>query len=258
MGTGTLIAIGGGTLSAALSTAALSGSLAGAALAYFTPLPLLMTGLALGMTSALVAGVAGVLIVGIFGGAVAAVFYAGIHAVPSWLVVRHTLAPDPSAAAGPVDGRRLGSILGLLAALAGAAVAATLLFGGGSDGAEASVRQFLDATLTIAMPQLGDEDRATLVATVASFFVGGCGATWQIMIVVNAVLSQSLLSSRGRNLRPSPRWRIFNFRIGWHGRWSQRRPSLSSPPATCSSWRETLCWCSRCRTSSSAWRSSTA
>lgn len=206
MGTGTLIAIGGGTLSAAMSTAALSGSLAGAALAYFTPLPLLMAGLALGLTSAMVAGVAGVIIVGIFGGALAAVLYGGIHVVPSWLVVRHALLQGPAASAGQGDGQRLGSILGRLAALSGAAVAVTLLFAGAGEGAEESVRGFLDTTLTVAMPHLGEDDRNTLVATIAPFFVGGCGATWQIMIVVNAVLAQSLLSSRGRNLRPSPRW----------------------------------------------------
>lgn len=204
MGTGTLIALGGGTLSAAMSTAALSGSLAGAALAYFTPLPLLMTGLGLGLASVVMAGVAGVIIVGVFGGAVAALLYGGMHAVPAWLVVRHVLLQQPAAVQGA--GERLGAILGLLAALAGAAVALTLLFGAGSDGAEATVLGFLNETLTVAMPHLGEDDRTTLVATIVPFFVGGCGATWEIMIVVNAALAQSLLSSRGRNLRPSPRW----------------------------------------------------
>lgn len=203
------MAIGGGGLSAATSIAALSGSLAGAMFAYFTPLPLLAVGLGLGVSMVALAGVAGVALVGIFGGTAAAALYGGIHAFPSWLVVWQALLRRPNAASGQPGWQPIGSVLCLLAMLAGATITLSLFAASGETGVEAAVHTFLDTALSMALPDLADSDRITLVGTINPFFAGGCGATWLIMIIVNTVLAQTILASRGHNLRPSPRWSAF-------------------------------------------------
>lgn len=142
---GKMMAIGGGGLSAATSIAALSGSLAGAMFAYFTPLPLLAVGLGLGVSMVALAGVAGVALVGIFGGTAAAALYGGIHAFPSWLVVWQALLRRPNAASGQPGWQPIGSVLCLLAMLAGATIDPTETDAAPTEKSEVTVSQ-LQAT----------------------------------------------------------------------------------------------------------------
>ncbi len=203
----TVIAIGGGSLSAAASLAALTGSPLGTVLAYFAPLPLLMVGLGLGVTAGLIACATGLVAAAGLGGVPAAGIYGGIHAVPSWIVVRQAIGPrtasgQPAAVTPPA----VGAILCSLALMAALLAVAAVMLSGGATGIEASVRALIDAALTATMPQLDADNRSALVEHLSPLFAGGFGATWMLMLIVNATIAQAMLSSRGWNIQPTPRW----------------------------------------------------
>jgi hypothetical protein len=202
----TLIAIGGGGLSALTSLLALAGTPAGAFAAYFAPLPLLLVGLGLGAGMVPLAGLVGVATIGTFGGLTAAALYGGIHALPSWLVVRQAL--DGASAAAPASGpfRPIGGIVCSLAVFAAALSVVAIFAATGAEGIEVSLGEFLEATLALALPTVAEADRSKLIEGILPMFVGAAAATWVLMMVVNSVFAQSLLTKRGWNLRPNPRW----------------------------------------------------
>jgi hypothetical protein len=206
MGKSALIAIGGGGLSALTSLLALSGTPAGAFAAYFAPLPLLLVGLGVGAGMTPLAGLVGIATIGAFGGLAAAALYGGLHALPSWLVVHQALAG--TAAAAPAAGRwpPVGGIVCLLAALAAALSVLAVVVATGAEGVEASLRDFLQAALALALPAVAEADRTGLAESILPLFLGGAAGTWVAMMVVNSVLAQTLLAKRGWNLRPTPRW----------------------------------------------------
>lgn len=201
-----MIAAGSGGISALLSLGALAGSAGGAIVAYFTPLPLLLVGLGHGIIAASIAALSGVAMVALFGSVAAAGIYGGVHAFPSWLVVRQALArrQGPGEAAG--EWQEIGSLLCLLAVLAAVAALAVALAGGGGAGVEQSVRKLLATVLGSSGAMLAEAQRAEIVERIVPLFIGASGATWVVMMVVNAVTAQAFLSRQGWNLRPSPKW----------------------------------------------------
>lgn len=201
-----LIAIGGGGLSAAASMAGLFGSPGGFVLAYLAPLPLLMVGLGLGPAAALVAALTGVVGVGLVGGITSAGVYGGMHAFPSWLLVRQALTrpsgqDEPGAGWYPV-----GSVLCWLAVVGATIAVATVWAGRGEAGIEEAVKTVLETALSIAAPTLGEADRQTFASYLAPTFIGMTAVTWLLMMTINSVLGQALLTQRGWALRPTPRW----------------------------------------------------
>lgn len=208
MGKHALLAVGGGGLSALASLAAVYGASGGLMLAYFAPLPLLLVGLGLGTNAAAIAASAGLILVALTSGAVGAGVYGGLHALPSWLVVYQALRrrAGPGAGGGDGDWYPIGAIAATLAAITGFAVACTAVVGGGGEGIEPAVRSLLDRAMTNAVPGLDAARRGALVEALAPLFVGLTGASWQLMIALNAVIAATMLASRGRALRPKPRW----------------------------------------------------
>jgi hypothetical protein len=151
-----------------------------------------------------VAAAAGIGLVAAFAGIAAAGVYGGLHAFPSWLVVRLALARR--SAGGDVGGQwsSAGAVLCWLAGLA----AIMVLIGaiGAWGNVEGSVREVLASALAVAASALDASDRDRMVTQIAPFFLGGMGVMWVTMIAVNSVMAQSLLVRGGRNMRPSPRW----------------------------------------------------
>lgn len=201
-----LIAIGGGGLSAAASMAGLFGSPGGFVLAYLAPLPLLMVGLGLGSAAALVAAMTGVVGVALLGGVTSAAVYGGMHAFPSWLLVRQALIRPPGPNEQASDWFPVGTVLCCLAVLAAAIAVATVVAGRGEAGIEESVKTLLETAVSMAAPTLAEADRQTLAAFLAPMFIGMTAVTWLLMMTINSVLAQGLLSRRGWALRPTPRW----------------------------------------------------
>lgn len=211
-----LIALGGGGLSAVASLAAQLGLPGAFLLACLAPLPLLAVGLALGPKAAAIAAAAGVLAAMAMAGAAAGGVFAGLHAVPSWLVVRQALTARGvagGAAAGgqgggddAADGRLIGVILASLAVVAAVLGCAVAMTASGDGGIEASIRDVLGAAVTATMTSLPAETRDGFVQSAAPYFVGLFGITWQLLIAGNGVLAQKIVSGRGWNARPTPKY----------------------------------------------------
>lgn len=211
-----LIALGGGGLSAVASLAAQLGLPGAFLLACLAPLPLLAVGLALGPKAAAIAAAAGVLAAMAMAGAAAGGVFAGLHAVPSWLVVRQALTARGvagGAAAGgqgggddAADGRLIGVILASLAVVAAVLGCAVAMTASGDGGIEASIRDVLGAAVTATMTSLPAETRDGFVQSAAPYFVGLFGITWQLLIAGNGVLAQKIVSGRGWNARSTPKY----------------------------------------------------
>ncbi|MFN3459936.1 MAG: DUF2232 domain-containing protein [Oceanibaculum sp.] len=201
-----------GLTSAALYLSVVLGSPGAFLLAYLAPLPLFLSGLALGLTALLAAGVAAFVIVALASGSLmAAGLYLGIEVLPVAVLVRQALLSRPVMAAdgtaGGVEWYPLGRLTGLLAAMAASVlVLIWLVFAGGDGGLEAAVRTFLNAGLQGVL-QAGGADAGEItpaIALMAALFPGIAAASWVVMIAVNGALAQGLASRFGRNLRPSP------------------------------------------------------
>lgn len=200
-----LIALGLGGLSAVVSMAFLAGWPGGLLVVYLAPLPLFLAGLGGGASAATVAGATGIMTAGLIGGAMAAGVFGLVHALPAWMVVRHSLL-QRSARDGTVTWFPAGHNLCWLAALGAALllVAAMASWGSGTTVSKI-ISTGLDRGVAGFMPDLSAAQRQEFVGFMTPFFAGGIGTSWMIMTVVNATIAQGILVSMNRNLRPSPR-----------------------------------------------------
>jgi len=205
-----LIAIGGGGLSAAASMAGLFGSPGGFVLAYLAPLPLLMVGLGLGPAAALVAALTGVAGVALLGGITSAGVYGGMHAFPSWLVVRQAMIQSPSQDGSSAEWYPVGSVLCWLAVLVAAAALLIVFSIVGGSSIESSISDFLRPyAATLAEVVAGSDAQRFQVMFLdylVPIIIGLWGVSWLILVTVNGVLGQWLLAQRGWAIRPTPRW----------------------------------------------------
>lgn len=222
MGKNTLLAVGGGGLSAAASLMALLGSPLGVVAAYIAPLPILLVGLALGSNAAGIAASAGLVVVAVVGGGVAAGVYSGMHALPSWLVVHQALLRRPVLPGGPGDGAGdgwypIGLLVAVMALLGAFVSSATALAGGDGDGIEAAITSTLEGVMEVAAPGFDATQRQMLVGSLAPVFVGFSALTWLAMILLNAVAAQGILARRGAAIRPTPKWSALSLPdwLGW-------------------------------------------
>ncbi len=204
MSKNTLIAMGGGGLSAIASMIAITGLPGALLFIYLAPLPLMLVGLGLGTTAATMAGLSGFVIVGLLGGIMAAALYLVAHAMPTWLVVRQSLLQIPGRD-GAVNWYPAGYILCWLASF-GAVVmlSAAVVTIGGSGGLETSVGEYLKYVFENMAPMMSASDRQSVALMMTPLFPGMAAISWLSMVVLNATLAQSILSRGKRNLRPSP------------------------------------------------------
>ena len=204
MGKSALLAVGGGGLSGVAVLAALAGSPLGVIAVYLAALPLLMAGLALGTSGFGLAAGTGLAVALIFGGFAAAGLYAGMHVIPSWLIVQQSMRTR----AGTVDGwRPIGDVLVVLTLLIAFVVATTSWAAGGPEGIEAEVRRVLTAA-TAMIAGIDEPTRDALVDQVAPLFPGFSAVFWLTTLIANAALAQGLLVARGWNRRPKPLWSL--------------------------------------------------
>lgn len=201
-----LMAVVGGGLGAMAWLSAAMGLPAGLFLAYFAPLPMLLVGLAAGSRAAAIAAVVGIAVSAAFGGLSAAEAFGGVHALPAWLVVHQALMRRRTVAGGTAgDWLPIGVTLASLAAIAAVGVFMAGALASGDDGIEASVRTLLSNFANVA-PELGSAPDMAIMLPLVPVFLGLMAMAWQVMIVINAVLAQSLIARRGWNQRPTPRW----------------------------------------------------
>lgn len=242
------LAIGAGITSGLLVIASLSGS--SIAVAYLTlvlPMPMLLSGLSLGVRAAFIAAISGTFVAATANPLSGALF-AVLFAAPVWLVVRLALTgpqgpvnktPErsglpqsgPAKPEGPdtestFQDRLLGRTdnwteeagaaprdLGwfpaghILAVVALIAGAQLLGSAVWSGGLESAVTSYLTTVADAIAAAQGQEVLREAIIRATPFFPGSLAAFWALALLGNAVLAQGLLAKGGRNLRPTPRLR---------------------------------------------------
>ncbi len=207
MGREYLVALGAGILSAMAFTPAAGGFVGAPLFAFFSAMPLMLTGLRRGSPHATMAVVAGfaasVVLSGLMGGG----FYGILIGLPVLLVARQSLssvrAPDGTVAWYPP-----GSVLCWLALFV-AALLFLLAAGLRSQGTdmETVVKDALDQVFEQLLANIPDADPAAQAERAAFLFPGVAGMLWVFMIAANAAAAQAILTRVGRAIRPMERIR---------------------------------------------------
>lgn len=199
------LAVLAGVASAALFLSLSFGLPGTVLLSYFVQLPLLLVGLTLGLTPALIATVSAGAICVLIAGGLAALTFAVVVALPVLVLVRQALLNRVGADGTTVEWYPPGPLLAQMTALAAAAlVIAFLMFAGEEGGLVGAVEGFLEEAL-VELGAAGPGAELTgAVRQSAALFPGIMAASWLLMVAVNAMLAQSLAVRLRRNIRPTP------------------------------------------------------
>jgi hypothetical protein len=197
------LAVLAGVVSSALFLCLLTGVPGMVLFAYFVQLPLMLAGLAMGLTASMIAVASALLINGVIAGAVATVIYGVIQAVPAVVVVRQALLARQQGQ--DVEWYPPGLLLAQLTCLAGLGIGLAFLLlldhPGGLQGA-------IEAFLASALVEMGAIEAEAVPSSELGpwmfLFPGLMATSWLVMVVVNAVLAQALAVRLGWNRRPSP------------------------------------------------------
>ena len=201
----TFFAVGAGVISALLYLSLLTGSTGALIFAYLSSLPLFAAGLGLGVAPLLIAAVTGTIVTGIGDEFLSAAMYGGLTAGPViWIVHLAMLSRS--------DGRTVewypaGRLIAWLSAIAcGYFLIAVGIFSALEGGIRGQVEQFLTTILEnlAGRPWIEMEGAHVLMEVYEPLFPAMVGISWIIMMSLNGILAQGLLSRFGRNLRPSP------------------------------------------------------
>jgi hypothetical protein len=197
------LAVLAGVVSAALFLCLLTGVPGMVLFAYFVQLPLMLAGLAMGLTASMVAVASALLINGVIAGAIAALIYGAIQAVPALIVVRQALLSRQQGQ--DVEWYPPGLLLAQLTCVAGLGIGlAFLLLLDHPAGLQGAIEAFLASAL-VEMGAIEAEAVPSAELGPWMFLFPGLMATsWLVMVVLNAVLAQALAVRFGWNRRPSP------------------------------------------------------
>lgn len=197
------LAVLAGVVSSTLFLCLLTGVPGMVLFAYFVQLPLMLAGLAMGLTASVVAVASALLINGVIAGAVAALIYGAIQAVPALIVVRQALLSRQQGQ--DIEWYPPGLLLAQLTCVAGLGIGLAFLMlldhPGGLQGA-------IEAFLASALVEMGAIEAEAVpsaeMGTWLFLFPGLMATSWLVMVVLNAVLAQALAVRLGWNRRPSP------------------------------------------------------
>jgi Predicted membrane protein (DUF2232) len=197
------LAVLAGIASSALFLCLLTGVPGMVLFAYFVQLPLMLAGLAMGLTASMVAVAGALLINGLVAGALAAMIYGVIQALPALVVVRQALLSRQ-------QGQNLewyppGLLLAQLTCLAGLGIGlAFFLLLDHPGGLQGAIEAFLASALVEMGAIEADAAPSAELSGWVFLFPGLMATSWLVMIVLNAVLAQALAVRLGWNRRPSP------------------------------------------------------
>ncbi|MCC7167634.1 MAG: DUF2232 domain-containing protein [Rhodospirillales bacterium] len=196
-----LLAAGGGVTSALLFLAVIKGQAGGVLLAYLAPLPLFLTGLALGAGAAAGAAAVATLLAAAMVNPKAGFVYGLVVAAPAVLVVAQALRWRPDDQGQPVW-YPAGRILAWIGAagVAGLALGMMLAADPVSE-LEAQVRRFVEMGVGLMAPDLPEPMRAELVAMQTPLFPAGAAVGAMLMLIANGLAAQGLLERTGRHRR---------------------------------------------------------
>ena len=217
-----LIAVAAGVLGALLLVAGWRGSFLGVALGMmFSPMPLAMTALGLGLRYLPLSILAGaVAVTAVTGSFALAALYVVVDAAPVAILTRIDLLAQKRAAMDPPQGLRgwdLGLVVALLAFAAVLVMAAGLAaFPSGPNGMEAALRERL-TELVAQVPMAGNDAQAkdALVQGLARVLPGAAAWNWAFRALISAVLAQMFLARDGFARWLTPAYRTFAV-PGWY------------------------------------------
>lgn len=199
-----LAAIGAGLASTVLLALPLTGP-GGLLFALLVPLPLFAAGLALGARGAAIAGVVVLAAVALARGPWPVFGVGAVLVAPVWVLVRQALLSRPVGNGGGVEWYPAGLLVTWLTGWGLVWLAlATLAFTAQGGGLEATVRDQVEHSLKALMPQAPAADLGRLAEAMAGYALGLSLASWMLLLAVNGVLAQGVLSRFGRNQRPAP------------------------------------------------------
>ena len=199
-----VLAVLAGLASAGLFLSLVSGVPGVLLFAYFVQLPIIFTGLTLGLTGSVVAALSAVLVNSLVAGLVATLMYAALQAGPALFLVRQALLSRLDEG-GQVQWFPPGLLLAQLTLMA--VLAVMLAYGfylGEPGGLQGAVERFL----AVALSEFGAIPSGTElppeVAGLAFLFPGVMATSWLVMVVLNGVLAQGLATRTGWQRRPAP------------------------------------------------------
>jgi len=202
----------GGLLLLAATKASLFGTLFGL---LFSPLPLLMTSLALGTSYLPLAIAGGTLTVAIMSGSIALGFvYLVVDAAPAAVITRLALANGDGS-------QKRGSWSGSGAIPAWLAIVAVILMGAGlatipaANGLENTIRARLEEILQGTGNLLDTPQRDQLMQSMAAMLPGAAVWNWSGRALISAVLAQWAVTRLDHNMRPAPSYRCMEL-PGWY------------------------------------------
>lgn len=197
------LACAAGATSGIVILSVISGGGIGMVLAYVTPLPLLLIGLAFGLGACLAASAVGALVVAV----------AGMAAVPAFVVIGAFPALLLSAAAlrrrVDIDGVARWSETGeLLMAMAFGAVLVMglvcLALPTEGQSIEVWLKSQAEPMVESGLPNATPEVKAAIVGLWIAVMPAMVGAAWFVMTMINGVIAQWAVSQAGHALRPAP------------------------------------------------------
>ncbi len=202
-----LTGLGAGALSALLYLAIQQASPGTFILAYLSPLPLYLAGLALGLAPVVVAGLMGTVLAFAVGSWPDGLSFALLNAAPAMWISRLALLARADQS-GKMEWYPAERLVTWLSTVAGiyfliALALTSMLDGGLWSGLEAYMRSMAEQFTSPDGRNLTPETQE-VIANFAQFMPAMVGISWMTMQVVNGTLAQGLAVRFKRNLRPSP------------------------------------------------------
>lgn len=197
------LAAAAGLTSGLVTLSVISGGGLGMLLAYVTPLPLVLVGLALGFGPCLMALAAGALVLAVAGWTAVPPFLA-IGAIPALLITAVALRGRRTEAGG-IEWSKPGPMLLVLALGAVAMMAlAVLSLQAEGKGIEGWLREQAAPIVEQALPGTPDEVKSAIVGLWAAILPALVGLAWLAMALANGLFGQWVVTRAGRALRPTP------------------------------------------------------
>ena len=193
-----------GVLSAQFSLAGQTYSVIGLIFAQIAMLPIILTGLAYGTRAVSLATLSGIFTVILNTGLINGAIYGVIIAFPCWLLARYCLM-NRKLPSGDVDwypiGQILGKITGCGALLLALANIANINFQGELYHAGESLfgNEFLKK-----LTNINQMEGNLLLGELPLYFPGILVLSWLILLTINAVFAQAILTWNGMAIRPTP------------------------------------------------------
>ena len=200
------LAVLAGIISGALGLAPISGSIALVLVSYFVLLPMMVSGLTMGLVAAGVSAFSAIVLNGVIAGFLPAVVFAVAFALPALLVVRQALLSRPDGT-GDLVWYPPGLILAQLTVVA---VSLLVLAFFAAMGQPEGLVGIIETVLVDAIRQLSEAAGQTapdpeMVRSGAVFVPALVACSWLVMAAVNGALAQAIAVRSGWNRRPSPK-----------------------------------------------------